>query len=491
MSNDDFGIEDDDRLDKRRNRQIGDSKNSGNGLFKIIFIVACIIALPFIILGPQGALDLVGLNTSESEEIQQATRIDTGISTRLPSPQVTPDTQVPDIQVPAPRQVANTPVSQELSEADKKRIADLESKLEELRNQPTDQGVSAEQMSQLLEAQARTLRDENRRQVAAQDQKFQQQLAAIQAAVAARGPNNADLAAQRARERQALLDEQERQRKIRLEEEARSRDRQAEEEAKKRLEERRQKAAELRQKQLDSESILFDGTEEGETAPGSSDSSTNNQSVRELSSNEQFLQDAGSSSFETSRANNLGDLGEIIVQGTIISAVLETAINTELPGIIRAQVTEPVFSYDGSEVLMPSGTRIIGTFNSDISTAQSRVLIAWNRAITPSGESVELGSTGTDRLGRSGTAGNVDSRFLERFGSAIVISVISAIPSFLSTETESANVEAANDVANNASSDLGEQAETALEDYLNLPPIIRVPQGEEIRILVNRDLVFS
>ena len=210
-----------------------------------------------------------------------------------------------------------------------------------------------------------------------------------------------------------------------------------------------------------------------------------------MSSNEQFLQDAGSSSFETSRANNLGDLGEIIVQGTIISAVLETAINTELPGIIRAQVTEPVFSYDGSEVLMPSGTRIIGTFNSDISTAQSRVLIAWNRAITPSGASVELGSTGTDRLGRSGTAGNVDSRFLERFGSAIVISVISAIPSFLSTETESANVEAANDVANNASSDLGEQAETALEDYLNLPPIIRVPQGEEIRILVNRDLVFS
>lgn len=153
-------------------------------------------------------------------------------------------------------------------------------------------------------------------------------------------------------------------------------------------------------------------------------------------------------------------------------------------------MTEPVFSYDGNEVLMPAGTRLIGTFNSDISTAQARVLIAWNRAITPNGDSVELGSTGTDRLGRSGTRGNVDSRFFQRFGSAILITAISALPSFLSTESENSSIEAANDVANDASSDLSEQTESALEDRLNLPPIIRVPQGEEIRVFVNRDLVF-
>lgn len=139
---------------------------------------------------------------------------------------------------------------------------------------------------------------------------------------------------------------------------------------------------------------------------------------------------------------------------------------------------------------MPAGTRLIGTFSTDINTAQSRVLVAWNRAITPNGDSVELGSTGTDRLGRSGARGNVDSRFFQRFGSAILITAISAIPSFLSSESENSSVEAANDVANDASSDLSDQTESALEDRLNLPPIIRVPQGEEIRVFVNRDLVF-
>ena len=101
-----------------------------------------------------------------------------------------------------------------------------------------------------------------------------------------------------------------------------------------------------------------------------------------------------------------------------------------------------------------------------------------------------MGSTGTDRLGRSGTLGNVDSRFRQRFGAAILITAISAIPSFLSTESDSSSIDGANDVANDASSDLADQSESALEDRLNLSPIIRISQGEEIRVFVNRDLVF-
>lgn len=492
---DEIDIDKDDRLAERRNRQTGNGKG-GNKLITFGFLALILVASPFIILGPDGVGKFLGLATSDSEELQQASRADNGISTQLPAPNVAPDTSVPDIEVPDVK-----PVERALNEAEKKRIAELEAQLLKLQNQPKEQSITPEQVAALLGAQMATLRDEAARAQEARDEALRQQIAALRSSLAPKGPSAEELAEQERLRRQAELDELERQRKLRLEEEERQRKlaetadekrkrEEAEAAARQRAEDRRQKAEELRLKQLESESVLFDGTEEGETAPGSTDANNSNANVRELSSNEQFLQSASTSGFETARANNLGDLSRIIVQGTIISAALETAINTELPGNIRAQVTEPVFSYDGEEILMPAGTRLIGTFNSDINTAQKRVLIAWNRAITPNGDSVELGSTGTDRLGRSGTRGNVDSRFIQRFGSAILITAISALPSFLSTESENSSIEAANDVANQASSDLSDQTESALEDRLNLPPIIRVPQGQEIRVFVNRDLVF-
>jgi type IV secretion system protein VirB10 len=189
---------------------------------------------------------------------------------------------------------------------------------------------------------------------------------------------------------------------------------------------------------------------------------------------------------------------------------LETAINTELPGNIRAQVTEPVFSYDGKRILMPAGTVLIGTFNPDIMVAQKRVLIAWNRAITPKGQSIAIGSTGTDTLGRSGTAGNVDNRLGPKIGAAVLVTAINAVPSLLGGLLNKASPQQQNpspvtvnvggsggsggdaggQLAQGAASAVAEQTSGFLEKYLSLPPIIRVPQGEEIRVFVNRDLVF-
>ena len=198
-------------------------------------------------------------------------------------------------------------------------------------------------------------------------------------------------------------------------------------------------------------------------------------------------------SFKTSKATQIGDVSNTIVQGTIISAILETAINTELPGNIRAQVMRPVYSFDGQNVLMPAGTRLIGTYNSEISIAQKRVLIAWNRAITPEGKSVKLAATGIDRLGRGGQEGNVDSRFGQRFGTAVLITSIAAIPSFLANEDANGNTStgAATGVAQDVSDDLKDTTEDVLEDYLKLPPIIRIPQGTPLNVLVNQDLDFT
>jgi type IV secretion system protein VirB10 len=242
--------------------------------------------------------------------------------------------------------------------------------------------------------------------------------------------------------------------------------------------------------QRESSSVVVDAADAPAGVTTESDKSATDQNQNAL-----FLKTAANSTFQTSVSRRLPDPSHTVVQGTIISAVLETAIDTELPGNIRAQVMEPVYSFDGARVLMPSGTILIGEFNNDVNLAQRRVLIAWNRAITPSGQSIALGSTGADTLGRSGTEGNVNNRYGTKFGAAILISAITTLPSILfnrNSQSESGTTSkgGGGQVAGQMSDTASDQASGVLDKYLSLPPAIKIPQGEEIRIFVNRDLVF-
>ncbi|WP_298966685.1 TrbI/VirB10 family protein [uncultured Roseibium sp.] len=255
-----------------------------------------------------------------------------------------------------------------------------------------------------------------------------------------------------------------------------------------------EEAAELAQSQIVSPGLVFDDLTDGQPSPGSANVKTRSTSQNQ---NEQFVEDAGVTEFETSKATSLGDLSRIIVQGTIMSAVMETAIDTELPGNVRAQITEPVYSYDGRNILLPGGTRLIGTFSTNVSVAQRRVLIAWNRAITPNGKSIALGSIGADQLGRSGTLGNVDNRYGARYGSTLLISVISAVPKILSgsvgggrATSEEKSGSTLFQFGGDSSSAMNGMIQSDVSQRLSLPPLIRIPQGEEIRIFANRDLVF-
>lgn len=278
------------------------------------------------------------------------------------------------------------------------------------------------------------------------------------------------------------------------------------EEAKRLDEQRSKERKKVEDLQRESKGVVVDDSRNGAASFSGTQSDP-----ADLDGNHRFLATAATTVFETAKSNSLADPSRTVVQGTIISAVLETAIDTELPGNLRAQVIEPVYSFDGRRVLMPSGTVLIGTFNNDVEVAQKRVLIAWNRAVTPDGKSVALGSTGTDVLGRAGTAGNVDNRLKTKFGAAALISTISAIPTALASFGGKSNSgttinigngsgssgsgggagqQMLSGVASNAGAQISEQGSGILEKYLSLPPVIRVPQGEEIRIFVNRDLIF-
>jgi type IV secretion system protein VirB10 len=164
--------------------------------------------------------------------------------------------------------------------------------------------------------------------------------------------------------------------------------------------------------------------------------------------------------------------------------VLETALNSDLPGFARAIVSRDVRSFDGRAVLIPRGSRLIGQYRSAISLGQQRVFVIWTRVIRPDGVSVQIGSPGADALGRGGLQGEIDRHFFSRFGGSIVLSVlnagVAAVGRTPSTQITIGSPAAAAAAAGSASLGQGE-----------VNPTIKIAQGEAIRIFIARDLDFS
>lgn len=167
----------------------------------------------------------------------------------------------------------------------------------------------------------------------------------------------------------------------------------------------------------------------------------------------------GDASDDTASAASF-DRATTVSQGTLIPAVLETAIDTDIPGYVRAIVSTDVKSFDGRRVLVPRSSRLVGQYKSGLSAGQSRAFVIWTRLTRPDGVSVNLGSPAT---------GKVDGQFFNRFGSAKLLSVVGG------------------------DSTGGSQSAAAAADQQNgqSGPTIRVRQGEPIRVFTAKDLDLS
>ena len=191
---------------------------------------------------------------------------------------------------------------------------------------------------------------------------------------------------------------------------------------------------------------------------------------------------------ETATASQLQNLHSLIAQGTMIGGILETAIQSDLPGMVRAVISEDVYSFDGSHLLIPKGSKLVGRYRSSVTRGQSRVFVIWNRLIRNDGVSVNIGSYGTDALGRSGLEGEVDTHFFERFGSSVLLSMIDA---GLKIGVEAMDDSDSATVALEAGDDFSRSSEIALENSVAIPPTIHVEQGVKIKVFVGKDLDFS
>jgi type IV secretion system protein VirB10 len=353
------------------------------------------------------------------------------------------------------------------------QLAALQAQIEELKNAPepvVEEDTAAAEAIDALTAQIAALQEASesaqtqfQEELAARDRELQQlrmdlelaQLEANTPAPAPLGPTDEEL---RAREAERLAREEEARRLAELQ-------RRAEEERA------------FQERRITSPVIAFGGT-------GGTNAGETELTERSFGEVTDFVLNGALPSTVT-QAEVIANPSNTVIQGTMIQAVMETALDSSLPGQTRAIISEDVFSYDGSRLLIPRGSRLIGRYRSGIEIAQKRVTIAWDRIILPNNQTVQISSFGGDELGRSGVTGFVDTRFDERFGSAALISIISAAPSAASAQVED---ETTAEVLQDVGDDLADATDSVIGEYLSIGPVIYVDQGARVTVMVDRDL---
>lgn len=220
-------------------------------------------------------------------------------------------------------------------------------------------------------------------------------------------------------------------------------------------------------------------------------SSTSQTSTVSDNSNMQFMNQVSSQAVEKVTAMQLQNMPYLIAQGRLIHAVLEPATQSDLPGFIRAIVSDASYSEDGSRVLIPQGSRLIGQYQSGMLQGQSRIFLVWTRVITPAGVSIQLGSPGIDSLGVTGLgADEINTHFWERFGNGSLLSLLSAGAANVgvkSTDNENSAALYRSAVAGSFAQSAGQ----SLQQNGNIPPTLKTYQGKPIIVFVAKDLDFS
>ncbi|NBC35635.1 type IV secretion system protein B10 [Novosphingobium sp. FSY-8] len=187
---------------------------------------------------------------------------------------------------------------------------------------------------------------------------------------------------------------------------------------------------------------------------------------------------------DTARATLIRARSATVPQGAIIAAVLETPLNSDRPGMARAMVTQDVRGFDGTRVLIPRGSRLIGEFKADATPGQRRILVMWSRLIRPDGVAVRIGSPVADSMGGAGVTGSVNSHAFERFSSAVLQSALTVGVNVASRLGDGGAVWMTYPLQNNQ---LGQQ----LVPGTQRGNTIKVREGANIAVLVARDLDFS
>ncbi len=201
------------------------------------------------------------------------------------------------------------------------------------------------------------------------------------------------------------------------------------------------------------------------------------------------------------------DRTRTIAQGKMINAILETAINTEFPGDVRGIITRDVYGEAGKEILIPKGSRIYGSYSSEVRRGQGRVNISWSRLLRPDGISINIALTASDQFGRAGIPGDLDTKFSSLIANSLLSSVLAVAGTATAQAILGGNTQTSTTVNANqgTTTTIGNAANQALYDVskifldtignvvkntIDTTPVIRIPQGTRMVVMVNSDITI-
>jgi len=180
-----------------------------------------------------------------------------------------------------------------------------------------------------------------------------------------------------------------------------------------------------------------------------------------------------------------------LAAGELLQAVLETAIDSDFPGPVRAIVSKPVYAYTGTQALIPAGSRLQGHYASAVLHGQNRVMIYWDRILLPTGLLVKIDSPSTDELGRVGQeADQLSTHFVSRFGQATLLSLIGAGASQTGPHSYLTQANAADQYRAAVAQSFQQSAQQSLQATRALNATLHVYQGTVLQVFVTQDVNF-
>lgn len=191
----------------------------------------------------------------------------------------------------------------------------------------------------------------------------------------------------------------------------------------------------------------------------------------------------------TRKAGMLGNRNFILAKGSFIDCALQTRLDSTVPGMTACVITRNIYSDNGKVLLIERGSTVTGEYKANMRQGMARIFVLWSRIKTPNGVVIPLDSPGTDQLGGGGVPGYIDTHFWQRFGGALMLSLVDDVARGLTSNTGSGgnsqfNFNSTGDATQN-------MAAEALKNTINIPPTLYKNQGEQVGIYVARDLDFS
>ncbi|EMX9857230.1 DNA type IV secretion system protein ComB10 [Campylobacter upsaliensis] len=189
-------------------------------------------------------------------------------------------------------------------------------------------------------------------------------------------------------------------------------------------------------------------------------------------------------------ATNEHRLYRTLRAGRLIPAVLTTAISSDIEGLVTAQVEQDVYASMGKAVLIPRGSKVIGFYKNDNKIGQNRLAIAWREIITPQGVNILLtNAIASDNMGMTGALGEVNNKYLERYGMGYGLSTLSNVL-LLAMANKTNGSPYGETVYNQSSEDVTSIVSDIIEQQKEIKPTIEIKQGSRIYITPTAHIWF-